>query len=70
MKTLVLALLAAAGLSGCIAVPVAEPGGVYIGLPVPALVVGPYGGGYYGYRGGYRGGYRDGYRGGYGHHGY
>ncbi len=48
-------LLAALGLSGCIAVPVAEaPGiGVYVGVPVPALVVRPY----YGY-GGY-GGYRN-----------
>lgn len=67
MKTLALALLATAGLSACIAVPVAEPAGVYIGVPAPAIVVRPYGGGYY-Y--GYRGSYRDGYRGRYGHHGY
>ncbi|TAK79764.1 MAG: hypothetical protein EPO20_30785 [Betaproteobacteria bacterium] len=61
MKTLAL-LLVAASLSGCIAVPIAEPSGVYIGIPAPAVVVRPYVGGYYGYRGGYRGGYYGGYR--------
>lgn len=64
MKTIALSLLAIAGLSGCIAVPIAEPGGVYIGVPVPGIVVRPYGGGSYGYRSGYRGDYRGGYRGG------
>lgn len=59
MKTLALLLLATASLSGCIAIPIAEPSGVYIGVPVPGVVVRPYGGGYYGYRGGYRGGDRN-----------
>lgn len=65
MKILVL-LLAAVGLSGCIAVPIAEPSGLYIGVPLPRLVVRPYGGSHYGYRGSYRDGYRSGDR----HRGY
>lgn len=62
MKILVL-LLAAVGLSGCIAVPIAEPSGAYVGVgvPVPGIVVRPYVGGYYGYRSGYRSGYRGSY---------
>lgn len=58
MKILALLLIATAVLSGCIAVPIAEPSGVYIGVPVPAVVVRPSVGAYYGYRGGYRGGDR------------
>ncbi len=62
MKILVL-LLAVIGLSGCIAVPVYDTPGAYVGVPAPTVVVRPYVGGYYyGYRGAYRGGYRDGYR--------
>ncbi|OGA01392.1 MAG: hypothetical protein A2Z64_09910 [Betaproteobacteria bacterium RIFCSPLOWO2_02_67_12] len=61
MKAVVL-LLAVVGLSGCIAVPIAEPSGVYVGVPAPTVVVRPYVGGYYGYRGGYRSGYRSGDR--------
>jgi len=68
VKILVL-LLAVAGLSGCVAIPIAEPSGLYIGLPVPAVVVGPYGG-RYAYRGGHRGDYGGGYRGGNHHRGY
>jgi hypothetical protein len=50
MKRLTLVLLAVAGLAGCVAVPVAEPG-VYVAPPT--VVVQPYFyGGYY-YRGGY-----------------
>lgn len=64
MKTLALLLLATAALSGCIAVPIAEPSGAYIGVPIPGIVVQPYVGGYYGYRGGYRDGHRSSYRGG------
>lgn len=67
MKTIALLLLATAALSGCIAVPIAEPSGVYIGVPLPGLVVRPYSGGY---RGGYRDGYRGGYRSGDRSHGY
>jgi len=52
-------LFCAVGLSGCIAVPVSDGPGVYVGVPVPALVVRPY----YGHGGpGGPGGYR-GYRG-------
>jgi hypothetical protein len=62
MKTVAL-LLAAIGLTGCIAVPVAEPYGAYIGVPAPAIVVQPrFGGYYYGYRDGHRGDYRRGDR--------
>lgn len=53
MKIIVV-LLAAVGLSGCIAVPVYDTPGVYVGVPVPGVVVRPYGGGHYGYGGGYR----------------
>ena len=49
MKKLVWVLLAGIGLSGCVAVPVGEPG-VY--FAPPTLVVQPFGYyGYYGYRG-------------------
>jgi hypothetical protein len=57
MKALAL-LVAAIGLTGCVAVPIAEPSGVYFGVTAPAIVVQPYVGGYYGYRGAYRGGDR------------
>jgi hypothetical protein len=68
VKTLAIALLAGAGLSGCIAVPVYDAPRAY-GPVAPAIVVGPvfrpyYGGG--GYRGGYGGGY--GYGGPHGHY--
>ena len=46
-------LLAALGLSGCIAVPVSEAPGAYVGVPFPSVVVRPYYG--YGGYGGYRG---------------
>jgi len=46
-------LIAALGVSGCIAVPVAEGPGVYVGVPAPTVVVRPYYG--YGGYGGYRG---------------
>jgi hypothetical protein len=53
MKTLLAGLcLATAGLAGCVAVPVAEPG-VYVAPPPPAAVVvrpAPRYYGYYGYR--------------------
>lgn len=67
MKTLVLALLAAAGLAGCVVVPaepalVVAPPRAYINPP-PVVVV-P-GGQYYGYGRGY--GYDRGYRHGYGY---
>ena len=50
MKIIVTALLVAIGLSGCIAVPVYEPGYRHGGYYAPAPYYG--GGGYYG--GGYR----------------
>lgn len=53
MKKLVIALLAGAGLSGCIAVPAYDAPGYYYG-PAVSVGVGPS----YGYRGGYRGYYR------------
>ena len=53
MKALAV-LIAAIGLSGCVAVPYGEAPGVYIGVPVPALVIQPQVRGYYGYRDGYR----------------
>ena len=53
MKTLA-TLIAAFGLSGCVAVPIVEPPGMYIGVPVQAVVVRPQVRGYYGYAGGYR----------------
>lgn len=57
VKTLAIALLAGAGLSGCIAVPVYDSPRAYGPGGSPAIVVGPvfrphYGGGY---RGGYQG---------------
>ncbi len=63
LKTLAIALLAGAGLSGCIAVPVYDtPYGYGPGI-APAIVVGPL---FRPYRGdhGYRGGYSGGRRGG------
>jgi hypothetical protein len=54
MKMLAM-LLAAIGLSGCIAVPVVDSPGVYVAPPAPVVVVRPYGYyGYYGYYGGHR----------------
>jgi hypothetical protein len=47
MKTALLVLIAAAALSGCVAVP-AEPYPVYAAPPPPVVVVRPYG--YYGWR--------------------
>jgi len=61
MKTLALALLAGAGLSGCIAVPVYDTPHAYGPVIAPAIVVGPVFRPYYGdrsYRGGYHGGPR------------
>ena len=58
MKMLAM-LLAAVALSGCVAVPVVEPPGVYVAPPAPVVVVRPYGY-YYGY--GYYGGYRSRWR--------
>jgi hypothetical protein len=48
MKKLVAVVIAVAGLAGCVAVPVGEPG-VYVAPP--SVVVQPYG--YYGYYRGY-----------------
>lgn len=62
MKTLALALLAGAGLSGCIAVPVYDTPRAYGPVIAPAIVVGPVFRPYYGARG-YRGGYYGGPRG-------
>lgn len=56
MKTLAIALLAGAGLSGCIAVPVYDTPRAYGPVIAPAIVVGPVFRPYYG--GGYRGGYQ------------
>ena len=53
MKILAI-VFAAIGLSGCVAVPVIEPPGVYVGPPAPVVVVRPYVSGYYGYSGGHR----------------
>lgn len=55
-------LLAAVALSGCVAVPVVGPPGVYVAPPAPVVVVRPYP--YYGYYGyhGYYGGYRNRWR--------
>ncbi len=49
MKRIALLILAAAGLAGCVAVPVAEPPGVYA-VPAPPAVY-FYGGYYRGYYG-------------------
>ena len=56
VKTLAVALLAAVGLSGCIAVPVHGAGRGYGPAFAPAIVVSPVFRPYYGDRG-YRGGY-------------
>ncbi len=58
MKRLAALILASAGLAGCVAVPVAEPPGVY--AAPPAVVVRPYfyGGYYYGGPYGYHRGWR------------
>ena len=71
MKILALLILTSTMLVGCVVVPMAGPPGVYIGVPVPAFVVRPYGYGYDGYYGGRGYGY-DGYYGGrgYGYDGY
>lgn len=53
VKTLAIALLAGAGLSGCIAVPVYDTPRAYGPVVAPAIVVGPVFRPYYG------GGYRD-----------
>ena len=74
MKALLIAVIAFASLTGCIAVPVYPDGAYYSApgyYPGPAagVYVAPptvYFGGGYGYRGGYGGGY--GYRRGYGGH--
>ena len=50
MRMLAIALVAI-GLSGCVAVPVVGPPGVYGAPPAPVVVVRPYG--YYGYYGYY-----------------
>ncbi len=39
MRTLIFAFAAAAALSGCVAVPVVETRGVYVGPPPPPVVV-------------------------------
>jgi hypothetical protein len=57
IKTLAIALLAVAGLSGCIAVPVYDTPRAYGPVIAPAIVVGPIFRPYYG-----GGGYRDGRR--------
>jgi len=53
VKTLAIALLAGAGLSGCIAVPVYDSPRAYGPVLAPAIVVGPVLRPYYGERGGY-----------------
>jgi hypothetical protein len=52
MRILALLILTSTILAGCVVVPVAGPSGVYVGVPVPALVVRPYGYGHDGYYGG------------------
>jgi len=47
-------LIAAIGLSGCVAVPIYDVPGAYVGPPAPAIVVQPYVSGYWGYHGGHR----------------
>ncbi len=51
LKTLAIALLAGAGLSGCIAVPVYDTPRAYGPVVAPAIVVGPVFRPYYGGRG-------------------
>lgn len=53
MKHLSILVLAAIGLAGCVAVPVAEPPGAYAGVyvtPPPVFVGRPHYYGYYGHR--------------------
>jgi hypothetical protein len=52
MRSLALLILTSTILAGCVVVPIAGPPGVYVGVPVPAIVVHPYGYGYDGYYGG------------------